>query len=417
MSNTKKVTKKPANNSLKVLMETSGKRELLGRSERSGRDEMNLVEYPFASLSLGASPGAVIENRWLTDHPSIKGKSVTASWRVAGDPELGLPTPLDEQVYLVLMEMTAERGWQQEVHFNQYEVLKRLGWSASKKYYAILRQCFQRLKAVNITAENCFYDLSTKSLKTVGFSLIDQYEISVEGPGAKRQDTLPLSYWRWNDIIYASMRANYIRPLDLDFALSLDRPLSLRLFRYLSKKRWTAKGPKLRYKESVHNLCTKHLGMTEAKFISAYKQRLAPAHAELIERGFLLGVEYEPGQEAEVVVYVFGSRLRPKQAQMKGQNDQETPTPSAAEFHEPEADMPEILAARQRYKDFYESLPEEAKSRLLEEAKVGVADFLWDRLTHVESPVSLFLWNLIERDYEDALTEAETKAEPEATKD
>ena len=101
---------------------------------RVGKDEVNLVEYPFAALSTKPSAGFVIEHEWETRHP-ITNRAVRARWRVAGDPELGLPNTTDERVYLVLMELTREAGLAQEINFKRYDIFKRLGWPPTKNYY------------------------------------------------------------------------------------------------------------------------------------------------------------------------------------------------------------------------------------------------------------------------------------------
>ena len=63
---------------------------------RAGRDEMNLVEYPFAGglAKHGGHGGAAeIEQVWEMKHP-LNGRPLQARWRVIGDPKMGLPTSL-----------------------------------------------------------------------------------------------------------------------------------------------------------------------------------------------------------------------------------------------------------------------------------------------------------------------------------
>jgi hypothetical protein len=66
--------------------------ELLGQdglfeAGRVGKDEMNLVEHPFASLSKEKDT-RVIQLEWTTRH-LVTGQERRASWRVAGDPPAG----------------------------------------------------------------------------------------------------------------------------------------------------------------------------------------------------------------------------------------------------------------------------------------------------------------------------------------
>src|SRR5687767_8380787 len=78
---------------------------------RVGKDEMNIIEHPFASLWKNESREAIIYHEWETQHP-VTNQLVKAWWRVEGSPELGLPTTADERVYLVLMELTREANFE-----------------------------------------------------------------------------------------------------------------------------------------------------------------------------------------------------------------------------------------------------------------------------------------------------------------
>lgn len=282
---------------------------------RLGKDEMNLVEHPFAILSKDSPPGAVIQQEWETRHPAT-GKVVKAVWRVAGDPELGLPTPADERVYLVLMELTREAGFrEQTVAFTRYDVVKRLGWPLNQNSYAMLQNAFRRLKGVTITADNAFWDARSKVLRSVGFNILDFYNIADEKPGRKAkpapgdatQRPLPLSLFKWSDVLFQSFQDGNIRSIDLAFVLSLKRPLSIRLFRYLDKKVFDGRPT---FEISLSDLCL-HLGMeTRGRYASNLKAGLLPAHEELLEHGFLRSVSYSPlkGRKGDKVCYVFPPR-------------------------------------------------------------------------------------------------------------
>ena len=286
---------------------------------RLGRDEMNLVEYPFASLRLETRGGdervgTMIEKKWLVPHPNHPGRELDAGWSVSGHPELGLPTASEERLYLVMMELTHQEGWHQTVHFSPAQILDRLGAVPNSRAYVTLRLGFARLKAMSVLARHCFWDNSGQRLiDTVGFSVIDDFTLDLM-VGRKKTGLLPLSSWKWSDTIFASMQANYIRQIDLDFALSLDRPLAMRLYRYLDKKRYSKAGPRSGYTEGLQNLCDKHLGLADTRFPSVMKRTLDAAHAELIARGFLKSAAFEPLASGKglKVVYRFGDKILPK---------------------------------------------------------------------------------------------------------
>ena len=259
---------------------------------------MNLVEHPFALLKRGDND-SLIFLEWDKTHPRT-GKTIRAKWRVSGDPELGLPGPVEERLYLVWMELSREEGFPRKVMFSRYDVLKRLGLTRTAPNYAMLRDAFLRLKTVTIEAKNSFWlarvnDFAASKM----FSLIDEVEFVDEEPGQRKgQIPLALSSFVWSDTMFLSLVAGNIRSLNIDFALSLDLPLSARLFRYLDKHRTGGAMNIGRYEIELHRLCEIHLGMAPAKYPSKLKERLLPALEELKRRGFLTGWGYEEMKSA-----------------------------------------------------------------------------------------------------------------------
>jgi hypothetical protein len=85
------------------------RRRLDAAAPRSGRDEMNLAEFPIALLSHRASP----ETKTLRFEKSITSKSgreLQQKWVVTSTDAYGLPLAGDEELYLVLLELTRSRA-------------------------------------------------------------------------------------------------------------------------------------------------------------------------------------------------------------------------------------------------------------------------------------------------------------------
>jgi len=280
---------------------------------RLGKDEMNLVEHPFALLRRGATD-SVIHLEWDKIHPRT-GKTVHAEWRVAGDPILGLPGPVEERLYLVLMELSREQGFPQRVIFSRGDILRRLSIADTAQNYATLHDAFLRLKTVTIDAKRSFWNVAAQDFSAHRmFNILDDVEVVDEAAGRRKgQVSLALSSFLWSEVMYSSIVAGNIRSLSIDFALSLELPLSARLFRYLDKHRTGDKDQnRNKFEIELHRLCEIHLGMTRARYASKLKERLAPAFQELKERGFLAEVRYEPMKSqtgAEKVVFYFTNGL------------------------------------------------------------------------------------------------------------
>ncbi len=289
-------------------------------STRVGKDVMGLVEYPFAALG-ATGPAVVLEQKWDVKDPAT-GEVREATWKMAGSPTLGLPTPTDERVYLVLMELSRELGFPRTVPFTCYNLLKRLGWRDDRDSYEMLREAFEKLSSVMITTRNIHWSEKNGRFYNTGFSLIQGYVIEAEDPGRKKpSEKVPQSHFIWNEVVHDLITEGKIRTIDLDFALSLAKPMSLRLFRYLDKKIYDGKGA---FEIELHRLCETHLGMTPAPYNSQLKQRLEPAHDELRDRGFLVEVTYAPmkTREGEKVRYTFSPRT--------GQIAESVPLPSGS---------------------------------------------------------------------------------------
>ena len=72
---------------------------------RDGRDEMNLVEFPFATLSERTNGTRILEFQRET-YCRLIGKPVIRKLTVTGDAKYGLPMAKDEEVYLGLLQLT-----------------------------------------------------------------------------------------------------------------------------------------------------------------------------------------------------------------------------------------------------------------------------------------------------------------------
>jgi hypothetical protein len=279
-------------------------------SPRIGRDEMNLAEFPFALLSDRAPEGL----NTIQFEDTVEGKDgllIKRTWTVTGGEKFGLPLAADEEVYVVLMEVTKEHGFDQRtIPITRYDLIKRLGWPNKGESYRRLREALDRLLGVTITARRAFWDKAKQRYVDVGFHIIDDYALYDEAPGRKRrdeQDPLPLSFISWSQVIFRSFQAGNIKQLDTAFYFSLRSSLSRRLYRYLDKKRYDGKG---QYRIGLRKLAFEKLGMSRNYYPSQIKQELQRAHRELIQNGFLQGVEYEPASNGgeELVVYHFTRR-------------------------------------------------------------------------------------------------------------
>ena len=434
----------------------NGQIVILGE-EHSGRDEMNLAGNPFALLQ-ASSKNDQLFIRYEWERQLASGKRVNASWEVQGGGRLGLPGPAEELLYLVLMQLTRESAelgedWPETVHFSRVDVLQRMGWSRTPKFYATLRDAFARLQAVSIQADHSFWNAKAKvPYESIGFAIIDDYAIAAEPAGRKgiQHTTLPLSWFRWNKTLHSSFLAGNVRSLALDFAVSLEHPTTRRLFRLLDMMRNAQTPARREFAMGLFKLRDR-LGMSNYKFPSKIKEKLAAAHDELIERKYLEQVEYSKAKDGSpLVIYRFtdGRQSSPNFSDLDGGTEINKKVDSSAikrnhhlqnrgvetsvkpmakaSRQSNQAKVPssnivgeKILASttgtdidvRQQAMlchQIYNSLSTEERQELRDIARRGVEPAFWDRLEVPESPMSLSLWSLIIDRYPDKVREGKS---------
>ena len=113
-------------------MEGKNKREHQNaprRSGRHGRDELNFAEFPIALLSSRPSKGQ--KTIHFEDRVWDEGRQTWAVRRltISAADQYGLPTALDDEVILGLIQLTKENDFRShQVFFNRREFLQVLGW-------------------------------------------------------------------------------------------------------------------------------------------------------------------------------------------------------------------------------------------------------------------------------------------------
>jgi hypothetical protein len=102
----------------------------------AGRDELNLAEFPITLLSDRVPKDCktlVFEDK-VFDLQS--GELVSRKVTVTGSDAYGLPTAVDDEILVALLQLTKLDGFKDpRVQFTRYEVLKILGWKDVGKNY------------------------------------------------------------------------------------------------------------------------------------------------------------------------------------------------------------------------------------------------------------------------------------------
>lgn len=102
-----------------------------------GTDELNLAEFPLASLASRNDTG---QNTLLFEDTIFDegaNKQVERTVVIAGSDHFGLPTSTDSDILLLLVHLTNVRNGLKEkrVEFSRYELIKFLGWAQDGRSY------------------------------------------------------------------------------------------------------------------------------------------------------------------------------------------------------------------------------------------------------------------------------------------
>lgn len=127
--------------------------------------------------------------------------------------------------------------------------------------------------------------------KAVGgcrFHLLDDVEFYRRPkPGAvvsAKDDDGPLSSFTWNEVVFRSFQAGFLKKLDLDLYRRLKLATAKRMYRFLDKRFHFSNT--LHFKLPV--FACEHIGLSRRYDAAQLKRRLSPAVAELEQAGYLV---------------------------------------------------------------------------------------------------------------------------------
>ena len=236
---------------------------------RVGRDEMNLCEFPIATLADWVPPGIktmVFEDR----HGKLT---------VSGSDDYGLPAAPDSDVIVGLIQLTKLRNdfTDPTVEFSRYELLKLLGWPDQKHYYQRLTESLHRWVGVTLRYDGTWWDNRRKRRVDASFHILECVILP------DKNDPMIESSFTWNKIFFKSCRDGNLKRLDLDTYFALKSAISKQLYRFLDKRFYVRRDLTFDLRELAHE----RIGMSRKYAPWKIKQELQPALDELEEVGFL----------------------------------------------------------------------------------------------------------------------------------
>lgn len=242
---------------------------------RTGRDELNLAEFPITLLA----------DRVPDGQKTLYFEDAHGRLTVTGSDAYGLPTSRDADVIVALLYLTKLRNdfRDAKVHFSKYELIKILGWTDDGRSYERLDQSLNRWAGVLLVYDRCWWNNKTKRYASAKFHILE----SVETKATEAEDRADpsSSTFTWNTTFLESCQADNLRRLDLDAYFALKSAVAKRLYRFLGK-RFYRQGD---WTFDLHELAFDRVGLSRGyeRDAGKIKEKLDPALAELEAIGFL----------------------------------------------------------------------------------------------------------------------------------
>jgi plasmid replication initiation protein len=258
--------------------------------------EGNFEEHPYFRVGdRNASTGIMhFENELRTRDGNV----MQQSWIVRAAHGRGLPGRYDQDVYVALMQLIDTKGLPPDgwVSFSVYELVELMGKRHSGREYGQVRESLQRLATTSVESKNAFYHKGRKAYISDTFSLLTEVKLAeYEEIAGERKDRNRVHLSQY---FVDSYRANYLKHIDARFYWSLSSPIAKRLYRLVDKKR----GGRRLWEVELFSLKSR-IPLSDYRYASKIKEKLAPAHEELISKGFLKSVGYRKSEGGEYAAY------------------------------------------------------------------------------------------------------------------
>ncbi|UBV44928.1 replication initiator protein A (plasmid) [Deinococcus taeanensis] len=227
-------------------------------------------------------------------------------------PEYGVPHGIDTDISAALVNLYIDQGSPPDgtVTCTPYQLLQMAGLDTSGRYYAALDESLKRLTTTTYFISEGWRDHPRGRWTNVNFRYIDRIEFT--SGEAEKLDASSVLRITLPQEIARSVRAGYIKSLDLSFMQTLKRPPTRALYRLLDAQRRDPENPDavaMAYQVGLMEWAEACKIVTDRP--SMAQRTLDAAHEELIEKGFLKNVEYLGRGKKKLLQYTFGEAFIP----------------------------------------------------------------------------------------------------------
>lgn len=249
----------------------------------AGRDELNLAEFPITLLSDRVPKGCKTLNFEIEGREKDATNPVKRKVTITGGDAYGLPTAIDDEVLVALIQLTKLRNdfTSPTVSFSRYEMVGILGWPDDGKSYRRIEEAIKRWAGVTLYYDNAWYNKETGTMVSETFHIIERASfIDQETKRVRRamgQPEKATSFFVWNEVVFRSFQAGSLKRLDIDAYFSFSTSIAKRMYRFLDKRFWV----KPRWEFDLKDFAFEHIGLSRKYDVGQIKNKLSPAIEEL----------------------------------------------------------------------------------------------------------------------------------------
>ena len=268
--------------------------------ENSGFDELNLARLALVS---GQKTVPANQQRWQKQITTPDGRPVVITCTVPDG--LVVPHGLDNDFMVGLVNLCFEAGLPDgPFSVTAYALLKASGFPDTAQYYRALEESVLRLNKASYTIDEGWFQRGSHQWTTQSFAQVSYLSYTKSRNGVRGTSVVTVQL---APPVMESLRAGYIKPLDLEFYRNLSQPLVRALYRQLDALHFddsTADGLAREVSAPLMGWASRLGLMTDRP--DNVVRTLKPAHEELRAKGYVDSVEITGRGKDKEVRYVFG---------------------------------------------------------------------------------------------------------------
>lgn len=275
-----------------------------------GREEMNLLEFPFGPVTAGNVKTFEVEHEVFDRQ--LK-RFVFRTVLITGSDAFGLPRPIDDQVLVGMKALTFEAGFSDKtVKFSRYQLCKAIGWPISGASYKRLEESLDRIAGTTLKFKNAWWDKGEQEWKSKTFHLIESVEICsrdrLDRARQKKTANQQLCEFVWSNEIWKSFSDGNLKSIDMEMFRKISRgrrrEVPLRLFRILDKRLYKKQSTRIELKR----LCIGILGLSAKYTPYEMSRSLKRAAKCLVQYGVIAEMKIAPNKKTGKLEAIFRKR-------------------------------------------------------------------------------------------------------------